>query len=297
MSNAEPDLRSIWSFLDNVEFRQGYADAAGIRTRYVNGGPADAPVVLMVHGLGGSWENFIANFGAHTKHFNTFAIDLEGHGYSAKPDRVHDVEAYVAQIKGFIDAMGLKKVNLLGLSLGGWTSTKFTVRYPELVDRLIVLSAWGRPREVETEESKARMQEALVERLKSVDEPTFEGMDKVFAQLIARPEDRMTDLLALRLRLYRQEGMSKTMRNVFAGISPQHWDKNMLTDEELKSISRPTMVMACVNNKDVFLKMAYEYKALIPGVEWVELGYASHWPQWEEADELNRRSIAFFKGE
>lgn len=297
MSELQPDLRSIWSFLDNIEFKQGYVDAAGIRTRYVQGGRPDAPAVVMVHGIGGSWENFIANFAAHAQHFNTFAFDLVGHGYSAKPDQVHDVDAYVAQLKGFIEAMGLEKVNLLGLSVGGWTASKFSARYPDLVNRLVVLSAWGRPREEEPEESKATIQAQIAERLKSVDEPTIERMDQVFAQLIARKEDRMQDLLALRLRLYQQEGMPKTMRNVFAGLSPQYYSKNALSDEELMSISCPTMVMACVNHPDVFLKNAYEYKALIPNLSWVELGRASHWPQWEEADEVNRRTISFLRSQ
>jgi len=296
MTQQEPDLRSIWSYLDNVAFTQGYVDAGGVRTRYVQAGPKDAPALVMVHGMGGSWENFIANVAVHAQHFNTFAFDLLGHGYTDKPDRVYAVEDYVAQLKGFIAAMGLKQVNLLGLSIGGWTTTKFTIRYPELVIKQMVLSAWGRPRSVETPETIALLQQALVHRLKAVDEPSWQAINEVFDSLIAKPEDRMLDLLTFRLRVYRQPGMSKTMRNVFAGVSPAVWDKNMLTDEELKSVSRPTMVVGCVDNPDVFLKMAYEYKALIPNVQWAEVLGASHWPQWERADDINRISLGFFRG-
>lgn len=295
MSQNEPDLRSIWSHLDNLAFTQGYVDADGIRTRYVNAGPKDAPALIMVHGMGGSWENFIANFAAHAQHFNTFAFDLLGHGYSAKPNMVYEVRNYVAQLKGFIEAMKLEKVNLLGLSVGGWISTKFTTLYPEKVAKLLVLSAWGRPRAVETPESVELLKQALAQRLQAVDNPSWEIMNDVFAGLIAKPEDRMQDLLALRLRIYKQPGMSQTMRNVFGGVSPAVWDNNMLTDAELQSVSRPTMVVACVDHPDVFLKSAYEYKALIPNVEFVELKGASHWPQWETAEDLNRISLEYFK--
>ena len=106
MSNSEPDLRSIWSFLDNVAFTQRYVDAGGYRTRYVNAGPKDAPAVIMIHGMGGSWENFTANFPVFAQHFNTFAFDLVGHGYSEKPDHVIDVDCYVEQVKGLVDAFG-----------------------------------------------------------------------------------------------------------------------------------------------------------------------------------------------
>lgn len=290
------DLKSIWSFMDQVAFTQGYIDAGGVKTRYVNSGPKDAPPLVMIHGMGGSWENFTANFAAHAEHFNTYAYDLVGHGYSEKPDKVIDVEAYVSQLKGVIEAFALKKTNLLGLSVGGWTSTKFTVRYPELVEKNLVLSAWGRPRAQVTPEMHKEGQRILQERLKSVDEPSFERIDKVFEGLIADPELRMKDLLTLRLRLYQQSIMPQSMRNIFAGISPENWEKNALTDDELKSVSRPTMVMACVDNPDLFLKNAEDYKRLIPGLEWVEILGASHWPQWEKPDAVNSASIEFFKG-
>lgn len=296
MPQTERDLQSIWSFIDNVSFTQGYVDAAGIKTRYINAGPKDAPVVVMVHGMGGTWENFIGNLAEFSKTFNTYAFDLMGHGYSEKPDRVYEIEGYVAQLEGFLEALSLKKVSLFGLSIGGWISTKFTIRHPEMVDKLIVMSAWGRPRAetVVTKQSEEGMNKVLEQRLQSVRTPSLEGINKVFETLIADPKDRMRDLLTLRLRVYQQEGMVSAMKNVFTGISPEYWDANMLTDEDLKSVSRPTMVMACVDNEDLFLKMAYEYKALIPGVEWFEILGASHWPQWETADVVNEAAINFY---
>lgn len=296
MSSTERDLRSIWAFMDQVAFTQGFVDAGGIRTRYINAGPKDAPVVVMVHGMGGTWENFTGNVAEFSKHFNTYAYDLTGHGYSDKPAKVYDIAGYVEQLEGFLAALNLTKVSLFGLSIGGWVSTKFTIRHPEMVDKLIVMSAWGRPRvaAVETEQSREGMQKVLEQRLESVRNPTFEGIDKVFETLIADPKDRMQDLLTLRLRVYQQDGMVDAMANVFAGISPEHWNKNMLTDEDLKSVSVPTMVMACVDNEDSFLKMAYEYKALIPGVEWFEILGASHWPQWETAEVVNKAAIDFY---
>lgn len=296
MPEEKRDLRSIWSFMDNIAFTQGYADADGIRTRYINAGPKDASVVVMIHGMGGTWENFIGNVAPLSEKFNVYAYDLAGHGYSDKPDKVYDVECHIAQLKGFLKAMNLSRVSLFGLSLGGWVSTKFTIRHPEMVDKLIVMSAWGRPRSptVETQKSKEGMSKVLEQRLQSVRNPSFEGIDKVFETLIADPEDRMQDLLTLRLRVYQQDGMVTAMKNVFQGISPEYWDKNMLTDEELKSVSRPTMVMACIDNEDSFLKMAHEYKALIPDIEWFEILGASHWPQWETADIVNKAAIRFY---
>jgi 2-hydroxy-6-oxonona-2,4-dienedioate hydrolase len=295
MDETNRDLRSIWSFMDKLAFTQGYVDVNGVQTRYVNAGPKDAPVVVMIHGMGGSWENFTANFPVFAQHFNTYAYDLKGHGYSGKPDEVHDVASHVKHLEGFTKALGLTKFSIFGLSIGGWVGTKFTIRNPDLVDKLIVMSAWGRPRPPLTPEAIAMMERGRGERMRSVENPTYEAVDKVFAQLIEDPADRMQDLLALRLRLYQQPGMVQTMENVFAGLEGGNWKKNEVTDEDLKGLNCPTMVMACVDHPDQFLEMAYEYKALIPGVEWFEILGASHWPQWETADKVNAAAINFFR--
>jgi pimeloyl-ACP methyl ester carboxylesterase len=295
MADTERERLSIWRYLDKLAFTQGYVKTGAHATRYIQAGPKDAPPLIMVHGMGGTWENFIANVGAHAQHFNVVAFDLLGHGYSDKPDQTLAVEDYVQQLGALVDAFGFQRVSLLGLSIGGWISTKFTVRQPERVDRLLVLSAWGRPRAVEPPEVQARMKAMMEKRLKAVDEPTFQAMDDIFEGLVANPAQRMEDLLALRLRVYKLPGMSRNMRNVFAGISPPVWDRNMLTDDELRSVSRPTLVVGCVDHPDVFLKMAQEYRALIPGVQYAEIRHASHWPQWEEADALNEMSLAFFR--
>lgn len=295
MSEEKRDLRSIWSFLDNVAFTQGYVDAAGIKTRYINAGPKDAPVVVMLHGMGGTWENFTGNFAEFSKHYNTYAYDLMGHGYSEKPSRTYDVEGYVTQLEGFLKALNLTKINLFGLSLGGWVSTKFTSRYPEMVEKLVVMSAWGRIRKNHTEEDHKKGMAILGHRMKSVEDPSFERIDRIFDNLIADPNNRMRDLLTLRLRVYQQDGMVPAMKNVFEGIMPESWAKNVLTDEELKGIKVPTLVMACPDSDDEFLVMAHEYKSLIPGIEWFEVRGASHWPQWETADKVNEAAIKFYK--
>lgn len=294
MSDTERDLRSIWALLDHVEFTQSYVDAGGTRTRYVNAGPKDAPVVVMVHGMGGTWENFIGNFAEFSKHFNTYAYDLMGHGYSDKPDQVYGANQYVGQLEEFLKALNIKKVNLFGLSMGAWTSTLFASRHPEMVDKLVIMSAWGRPQPERSEADKAAMKKVLEQRLESVENPTFEAIDTVFETLIHDPKDRMQDLLTLRLRVYQQDNMVQTMKNVFMGVGPAYND-NLVTDEVLKGIKVPSMVMACVDNEDIFLEHGRQYRALIPGVEWFEILGASHWPQWETADMVNEAAIKFIK--
>ena len=54
-TTTETPYRSVWMCLNDLPFTQGFVDADGIRTRYIQAGPADAPAVIFLHGTGASW--------------------------------------------------------------------------------------------------------------------------------------------------------------------------------------------------------------------------------------------------
>ncbi|MDT5048163.1 MAG: 2-hydroxy-6-oxonona-2,4-dienedioate hydrolase, partial [Mycobacterium sp.] len=62
------DYRSIWMYLKELEFRQGFAEiavkGAAVRTRYAEAGSPERPHVVLLHGTGGHWETFAPNLAA-----------------------------------------------------------------------------------------------------------------------------------------------------------------------------------------------------------------------------------------
>src|ERR1700735_3779271 len=66
---------SIWTQLLATPFRQGWIDAGGIKTRFVQAGDPSNPPLVMLHGTAGSLENFAANITAHAQHFNCVAFE------------------------------------------------------------------------------------------------------------------------------------------------------------------------------------------------------------------------------
>ena len=286
------EYRSIWNFLYDVPFTQAYVDAGGIRTRYINAGSQEAPPLIMLHGLGGSWENCFGNIRDHSKHFNVFAFDLVGHGLSGKPDKVHDVESFVTHLQGFLDVMKIDKADFIGVSLGSWVITKFATRNPGRVGKVTMISAWGRPR-ASSAPSQNAAPGARNPRLDAVANPTWEAVEEIFKELISDPKNRIPDLIALRQSLYRQPEMRRSMENIFAGIAPESWHRNALTDEEVKSVKSPYLIVAAVDHKDIFLESSYAYARLIPNSRLIELTGASHWAQWERVEEFNRVNLEF----
>jgi len=129
--------------LAGVENRSVQVD--GHRVHYVAEGPANGPVVVLVHGLGGRAEDWIklAPYLAKAG-YRVYLPDLLGYGRSEKPAdfsyAVHDEAAFVVQ---FIDALGLKQVDLGGWSMGGGIVQHVAFTHPERVRRLMLFDAVG----------------------------------------------------------------------------------------------------------------------------------------------------------
>ena len=135
--------KSIWNALTDVPFEQNWIAAAGVRTRFAHAGQRGRPVVLMLHGTAGSWENFAENLGPLAKHFDCYAIDMIGCGFSDKPDLPYETPVYARHARDFLDAIGVERAHVIGCSLGGWVGARLAVTYPERVASLTMLSAAG----------------------------------------------------------------------------------------------------------------------------------------------------------
>lgn len=117
----------------------------GHRMHYEFEGPAAGPVVVLVHGLGGraeDWRNLaplLAKAG-----YRVYLPDLIGYGRSEKPaDFSYSVHDEAKVVMGFMDALGLKQVDLGGWSMGGAIVQHVAVADPERVRRLLLFDSAG----------------------------------------------------------------------------------------------------------------------------------------------------------
>jgi len=122
-----------------------YVSVNGVRTRYFEAGQGE--VVLLVHGghygSGSSASNWMPLFPSLSKHFHVFAIDKLGMGFTDNPksDREYKMEATVKHIYGFIKAMNIHTVHLVGSSRGGLAVARNAIDHPELVQTLTIFNS------------------------------------------------------------------------------------------------------------------------------------------------------------
>ncbi len=127
----------------NNEHTHGHVMSGSVRIHYVEQGPSDGPLVLMVHGfpeLSYSWRNQLPALAAAGYH--AVALDVRGYGRSGKPRRVEDyrVVLHVADNAALAEHFGAEHVVIVGHDWGAPISWSSVLLRPDLFDAIALLS-------------------------------------------------------------------------------------------------------------------------------------------------------------
>lgn len=117
----------------------------GHRIHYYEAGPSDAAPVVLVHGLGGHSEDWrMLQYFIIAAHRRIYMIDLPGYGRSEWPqDFSYSIPDEANTVVAFMDALGLKQVDLGGWSMGGWIAQRIAIDHPERIKRLMLFDSAG----------------------------------------------------------------------------------------------------------------------------------------------------------
>jgi pimeloyl-ACP methyl ester carboxylesterase len=125
--------------------KEAYAGSTAYRTA-----GRGAPVVL-IHGVGLDATIWEAQAAALAERYRVVAYDMLGHGQSACPPGARELGDFVDQLAELLDALELRRVALVGFSMGGLVARAFAAAYPERVSHLALLStAYERSPEEQT---------------------------------------------------------------------------------------------------------------------------------------------------
>ncbi|MBM4438999.1 MAG: alpha/beta fold hydrolase [Candidatus Rokubacteria bacterium] len=112
---------------------------------YTLTGPPGAPVVVLLHGLGSSGDDWTHQAEALTD-YRVLAVDLPGHHRSARPRGVLSVPAMAAAVERQLERLGIERAHVVGLSLGGCVGLALALRAPARVRSLVVVNGFARLR-------------------------------------------------------------------------------------------------------------------------------------------------------
>jgi pyruvate dehydrogenase E2 component (dihydrolipoamide acetyltransferase) len=126
---------------DAVASRQ--LEAAGLRRRYLEFGEGDDVPILLVHGFGADLNTWMFTQPALAEGRRVFALDLPGHGGSAKEVGPGDIVCLTDAAEGAAAALGIERVHLVGHSMGGAIAASLAQRRPEAVATLTLIASAG----------------------------------------------------------------------------------------------------------------------------------------------------------
>jgi pimeloyl-ACP methyl ester carboxylesterase len=138
-TTATPDWRATdWA----RELKQ--IDIDGLPVNYIDVGSGDENPVVLVHGLGGQWQNWLENIPRLALDRRVVAMDLPGFGLTPEPeDEEISIPGYGRCVNALCDKLGLGEVDLVGNSMGGYVAAEVAIQFPERVSQLVLVSAAG----------------------------------------------------------------------------------------------------------------------------------------------------------
>ncbi|MEH6638093.1 MAG: alpha/beta hydrolase [Porticoccaceae bacterium] len=280
---------SFWTDLRSGSFEQGYLQAGPVRTRFLRSGNPDLPPLILLHGTGGHAEAYTRNLVQHGEHFNTYAIDMVGHGYSSKPDTDYEIASYVEHLKDVIDALGFDKIYLSGESLGGWVAARFALTYPTRIERMVLNTTGG-----------ATCNPEVMARIKTlttaaVENPTWDNVKTRLEWLMADPATVTDDLVACRQAIYQQAEMPVAMQHILCLQEPDIRIPNNLSDAEWAAITQPTLVLWTTKDPTADISVGRKIADFIPNAQFEVIADCGHWPQFEDHRAFNKIHLDFLR--
>jgi pimeloyl-ACP methyl ester carboxylesterase len=125
--------------------RKQVALSNGISLAYVDIGPRDAPVVLLIHGYTSNARGWVPLL-PHLDRSRRYLIpDLRGHGQSSKPDCCYDRTTFAYDLRLLLDTLHVERADVVGTSLGSLIAQAFAENWPERTHRLVLQSSSGGP--------------------------------------------------------------------------------------------------------------------------------------------------------
>jgi len=224
-------------------------------------GPEDAPVLVLSNSLGTTQELWELQLPVLGGRFRVLKYDHPGHGSSEPPAQPCTVEALTHSLVMLLDELGLERVSLCGVSLGGMVGMTLALEEPDRVDRLVLActSAHLGPRE-------AWEERARVVRAEGMEAIADAVVGRWFTPAFARDEPQKVARFRAMLSAAPPEGYARCCEAIAA------WDVR----ERISAIAAPVLVIAGADDPATPVEHAELIASGIPGARLRIVERAAH---------------------
>jgi pimeloyl-ACP methyl ester carboxylesterase len=136
-----PSGRSPWLDVDWREHQRWVSVLGGQPVNTIDLG--EGPPLVFVHGLSGSWPNWLEQLPVFADTHRVIAMDLPGFGHSPMPHERITISGYARLLDGLFDELSIDAATVVGNSMGGFTAAELAIAFPQRVERLVLVSPAG----------------------------------------------------------------------------------------------------------------------------------------------------------
>lgn len=253
--------------------------AAGILTNYHDMGSGFP--VLLIHGSGpgvSAWANWRLTMPELAKRCRVIAPDMAGFGFSERPEGIrYDLDTWVAQAIGLLDALNIEAADVVGNSFGGALALAMAIRHPKRVRRLVLMGSVGVPFEI-------------TEGLDAVwgYQPSFQAMRSLL-DIFAFDRALVNDELAqLRYQASIRPGFQESFSAMFPAPRQRWVDAMASREEDIRALPHETLVIHGREDKVIPLSNSLTLAQWISRSQLHVFGRCGHWTQIEHAARFAR---------
>jgi len=248
-----------------------YIDRDGVKIYYEDNGSGDA--VLLSHGYSATsqmWRGQVANL---SPDYRVITWDMRGHGQSDSPEdqAAYSEAATVQDMAAILDACGIERAVIGGLSLGGYMSLAFHLAYPERVRALMLFDTGPGYRNPKGREA---WNETAYARARAFEEKGLEALGGGAEVRVSQHRSAA--------------GLAKAARGMLA-----QFDSRVI--ESLETIRVPTLVLVGANDTP-FLNASQYMAEKIPGAKLMTIPDAGHAANIDQPDAFNQAVREFLSG-
>lgn len=273
-----------------------YAHVNGVKLCYEVSG--EGYPLFLIHGFGAKKESWIAQIPVLSKHFKVITVDNRGAGKSGRPDSEYTMEVFADDINSLMEHLGIEKANVAGWSLGGMIVQNFVIKYPDRVNKLILINTnHGFPDESGPEVYKNMRLDEIKMKKEDPVKAWWSGARTGFyikfrKQLEADPSKKWYGLWSAEELIEMSTIDAPTEKDIKlqAGALKTH-----NTFERLSTIISPTLILAASHDRLMSKSTMEQIHEKIPNSTLVFIEKAGHNSPMEKAPEVNQKIIDFLK--
>lgn len=288
---AAHSFESNWVIVPQVKGL--YETVYGVRTHYVCAGAGEPLILIHGGGPGASgalgWSSTIP---ALAEHFRVYALDLIGNGDSDKPKIAYSLITLADHVAGFIDALRLRDVRIMGNSQGAYVAMKYALDNPARVKAAAIISTGT------LSTACGLKNRGNAERL-----PRFDGSKasmRAFMEVILNDHTKITDeLIDARLAVASQPGHVEYLQSLEQYRKLTQEDPTIAQAWYLRERMQACRISNIIlwGEKDrtgPLDPLGWDMKALLPNIPFHVIKNSGHQVQNDQAEECNRLLIEHF---